>query len=609
MTLVLVRHAESEWNALDLFTGWTDVELSINGKKMAEEMANLFIHENLTFDFVFTSNLIRAIDTARYFDENSTTISAQELRERDYGALTGMNKKEAEQKLGSDTFFKIRRGYYERPENGESLEDVVKRVGLFYEEYIKKKVASGKNVAIVAHGNSLRALLVHIGIFTPENISSFEIQSCVPIMVDCENKEITYVNKYKFDGLQILDSRGYPTIQVTCKNKLTGKIVGKGSTPSGASCGSTEVLELRDENKNYFMGKSVLKAIDNLNLINRYIPLNDSTISNLKLIDSYLVKLDPSETKEKLGGNTTTAVSFCVANVCSKINNIEMYEYISSTYNDGKIGHSITPFVNIINGGKHSVTGDLKVQEFMIFPNETYPSYKKVQIVTEVYHSLKNVLCQKYGESAKCIGDEGGFCPPVKSNREAIENIILAISKIGYIPGSDVFLALDCASSEFYNEFTELYEIEKGIYLNRDELIEYYGKLIEEYPMLKSIEDGFHEKDYDGWQKFTALYGDKIMIVGDDLFTTNSKLIENGLKLKLANSLLLKVNQIGTISEAIQSAKLFDNSRVIVSHRSGETNHSYIIDIAKGIGAAYVKIGSPCRGERVEKFNRLLEIN
>jgi enolase len=210
---------------------------------------------------------------------------------------------------------------------------------------------------------------------------------------------------------------------------------------------------------------------------------------------------------------------------------------------------------------------------------------------------------------AKCIGDEGGFCPPINNIREALNNILDSIEQAGYISGSDVFLALDCAASEFYDENSRLYEIEKSLFIDSDTLIKYYGQLIEDYPMLKSIEDGFHETDYDAWQKFTQLYGDKIMIVGDDLFTTNSRLIKYGLENKLANSLLVKVNQIGTISEAIESAKMFDKNNIIVSHRSGETNHAYIIDIAKGIGAKYVKIGSPCRGERVEKFNRLIEIN
>lgn len=611
MSLVIVRHAESIWNVKDIFTGWNDVDLTEYGIKTAKEMALLLKYENYTFDYIFTSDLIRTINTSQFICKENVKdiIHSSYLKERDYGELTGMNKKDAEKKLGSEIFFKIRRGFYHRPIGGESLSDVTIRVGNYFDNTIKPLLEQGNNVIIVAHGNSLRGLLVHLNIFSPETIPNFEIQSCVPIVVDYNNKNYEYINKYNLEGLQILDSRGYPTIQVVCKNKLTGKIMGKGSSPSGASCGSTEAIELRDGDNNLYMGKSIFKAIDNLQLVNRFIPLNDNTIDNLKLIDNYLKQLDSSELKTKLGGNTTTAVSFCIADVASKLNKIEMYEYISKLYNNNLTSSSITPFVNIINGGKHSIKGDLKIQEFMIFPNENYPIYKKIQIVTEVYHSLKKILCKKYGEIAKSIGDEGGFCPPINNPREAINCMIEAIKLSGYEPGIDVFLALDCAASEFYDEKEKLYEIEKDLFINSDELINYYGKLIKEYPMLKSIEDGFHETDYESWKKFTHLYGNKIMIVGDDLFTTNSRLINYGLKNNLANSLLLKVNQIGTITEAIEGAKLFNSQNVIVSHRSGETNHSYIIDIAKGIGAKFVKIGSPCRGERVEKFNRLLEIN
>jgi enolase len=611
MSLTIVRHAESLWNVKDIFTGWNDIGLTQYGFNSAYQMAEFLQSHHFQFDYIFTSDLTRTIDTAKFLIDYNVKdfIHSPELKERDYGILTGMNKINANEMLGSELFFNIRRGYYTRPENGESLEDVTKRVGTYFDNKIKPLLDNGNNIIIVAHGNSLRGLLVHLNIFNPETIPDFEIQSCIPILVDYNNRDYLYINKYSLEGIQILDSRGYPTIQVACRDILTDKIVGKGSSPSGASCGSTEAIEIRDGNANFYMGKSILKSIDNLNLINRYIPLNDKTICDLKLIDQYLKKIDPSELKTKLGGNTTTAVSFCIADTASKLLDIEMYQYISKLYNDENTGSSITPFVNIINGGKHSVSGDLKIQEFMIFPNEDYPIYKKIQIVTEVYHSLKKVLCEKYGDMAKCIGDEGGFCPPINNIREALNNILDSIEQAGYISGSDVFLALDCAASEFYDENSRLYEIEKSLFIDSDTLIKYYGQLIEDYPMLKSIEDGFHETDYDAWQKFTQLYGDKIMIVGDDLFTTNSRLIKYGLENKLANSLLVKVNQIGTISEAIESAKMFDKNNIIVSHRSGETNHAYIIDIAKGIGAKYVKIGSPCRGERVEKFNRLIEIN
>ena len=246
----------------------------------------------------------------------------------------------------------------------------------------------------------------------------------------------------------------------------------------------------------------------------------------------------------------------------------------------------------------------------MIFAKDNMIITDQIRMYCEIYYNLKKLLVVKYGEQAKSIGDEGGFCPPIYSADEALCVIEEAIYLSEYKIGEDVFIALDCAASEFYDIDTKLYQVEKDKFLNSDELIEYYETLIEKHPALKSIEDGFHETDYDAWKKFTCKFSDKLMIVGDDLFTTNPKLIKKGIDNKWANTLLLKVNQIGTISEAIKSAKMMieKGNDVIVSHRSGETNHAYIVDLAVGIGARYLKIGSPCRGERVSKFNRLLEI-
>jgi enolase len=300
-----------------------------------------------------------------------------------------------------------------------------------------------------------------------------------------------------------------------------------------------------------------------------------------------------------------------MADVATKSEGLEMFEYIQKHYGFEKSSSLPTPLVNIINGGKHGVTDDLKIQEFMIFPNESYSVSKKTQIICEVYQTLKEILVKKYGKNAKSIGDEGGFCPPIYNAEEALTVIEESIVAAKYEVGKDVFMALDCAASEFYNTETKLYEVEKDLLLTSDQLIDYYGGLIEKHPALKSIEDGFHEHDYEAWQKFTQKFGDQIMIVGDDLFTTNSALIKKGLTGLWANTLLLKVNQIGTVTEAIESAKLMfaEGKNVIVSHRSGETNHAYIVDIAVGIGAKYLKIGSPCRGERVAKFNRIIEIS
>lgn len=618
MSLYILRHGESEWNKENKFTGLTDIKLSKAGKN--ESFIAGILLKNKKIDCIVTSKLSRTIETAEIIesqlDNNNIVIfSSAHLNERDYGSLTGKNKDEIKEVYGEDKLKLWRRSYSTAPPNGESLNDVKKRAGIFFDNYILNLLKNGKNVLIVAHGNSLRGLLVHLQVFDEKTIETFEISTCVPIEVHLESKTIEYINQYKLIGTQIIDSRGTPTIEVACYDTIKKKFVGKGSSPSGASCGSSEVLELRDNDKNYYFGKSVQKCIDNLSIVNKQIMLNNKTITDIKYIDNELVKLDGTEMKTKLGGNTTTAISFCIADVASRLKNLEMFEYISNTYklNKTNIGpFSLpTPLVNIINGGKHSVTGELKIQEFMIFPNEKFTIKEKMRIISEVYISLQKLLVSKYGAQSKSIGDEGGFCPAIYTTEEALSVIEEAIMLANYTPGLDVFLALDCAASEFYNEETKLYEVEKGLFLTNDELIMYYKNIIEKYPSLKSIEDGFHEKDYVAWKKFTQQFSDKIMIVGDDLFTTNKKLIEYGITNSLANTLLLKVNQIGTITESIEGAELMfnQNNNVIVSHRSGETNHAYIVDIAVGIGAKYLKIGSPCRGERVAKFNRLLEID
>ena len=618
MVFIILRHGESLWNKENKFTGLTDISLSINGINEALEAKEILSKYN--FDYVFTSGLKRTVETADLvlpLTHTSKMYNTIELNERDYGDLTGKNKDEIKKEYGEKKMHEWRRSYYESPPNGENLDDVKNRVGKYFDKNILplfqlnqplKKIEP--NILIVAHGNSLRSLFVHLGLKTNITIENFEISTGIPIHIDIKKSKFWYENTYQLIGSQILDSRGFPTIEISCFDTNLKKFIGKGSTPSGASCGSTEVLELRDKDIKLYKGKSIFKAIENISTINNQMILNNNTITNLKKCDMQLNAIDNTDLKIMLGGNTTTAVSFCIADTASKLLNLELFEYISQTY---KLNTSInlpTPFVNIINGGKHSVTGHLKIQEFMIFPKETISISKKIQMICEIYYTLQKLLVDKYGESAKSIGDEGGFCPPIYNTEEALQIIEEAIIEAKYIPNKDIFLALDCAASEFYNETTKLYEIEKDLFLNKDELIEYYENIMNKYPSIKSIEDGFHETDYSAWIEFTKRNSDKIMIVGDDLFTTNSRLIKSGLKEKWANALLLKVNQIGTITEAIQSAELMfnENKNVIVSHRSGETNHAYIIDIAVGIGAKYVKIGSPCRGERVAKFNRLIEI-
>ena len=617
MVLIVLRHGESEWNKENKFTGWTDVGLSYNGMEEAVRAGDLISQYNI--DYVCVSTLKRAVNTFSALSDklqpsNNGTLTIyymDELKERDYGDLTGKNKDELKEMYGAEMVQKWRRSYYETPPNGENLEQVAHRAGVCFDKDIRPLLQQDKNVLIVSHGNTIRALFVHLGFYTPENVESFEVATGKPLYIDLKTNSFGYVNKYELIPYQIIDSRGFPTIEVSCYDKTTRKCVGKGSTPSGASCGSNEMLELRDGKPDCYKGKSVFKAVNNVISANPRLMLTPQTIKNLTALDKQLMALDTSELKTEMGGNAITAMSFCFADVASKLANKQMFEYIADLYNHKIDPQNLpTPFVNIINGGKHSVTGELKIQEFMIFSRDDMSVRKKTQAICEIYYTLQKLLVERYGASAKAIGDEGGFCPPIHSAEEALGVIEEAIGKSGYQVGVDIFIALDCAASEFYNIDTGYYEVETDLFLNGDELITYYGKMLEAHPGLKSIEDGFHESDYDSWKKFTSLYSDKIMIVGDDLFTTNKKIIKQGLENGWANTLLLKVNQIGTITEAIEGAMMMfeKGNNVIVSHRSGETNHAYIIDLAIGIGAKYVKIGSPCRGERVAKFNRLLEI-
>ena len=610
--LYILRHGQSVWNFENKFTGWTDVELNKNGIKEAENVGKIV--KDLNINYVFTSNLKRTIQTAEIIqtyinNPNLITINNEALNERDYGIFTGKNKDEIKNEFGMDYVHTLRRSYYNKPDKGESLFDVKSRTGHYFDSYIYPK-AQYNNVLIVAHGNSLRALLVHLGIKDENTIESFEIPTGLLIKIDLANKELFYMNNFQLHGRQILDSRGNPTIEVLCKN-MENKIIGRGSSPSGASCGSKEAYEMRDENKALFNGKSVLSTLEQLKYINTKILLKEENICDLENIDKQLIKLDNSSNKTTLGGNTTTALSFCMLDVISNLCNIEKYEYIKKIAKNSKDLFIPTPMANVLNGGKHG-SGGLQIQEFMIFPNEKYDINRKIQIIYDTTLHLKKNLSKKYGHASTNLGDEGGFVPcGITTSFQALELLEESIKNANLVPNQDVFIALDCASSEFYDKKTKLYEIEENMKLTGEQLIEYYNKMLETFPFIKSIEDPFDEDDYEHWNKFTSQNGDKINIVGDDLFCSNLEYVNQGLQNNWANSLLLKVNQIGTISESILSANkmLHNNKIVIVSHRSGETNHSFIIDIAVGLGAQYVKIGGLCRGERIEKYNRLLEIN
>lgn len=610
--LILIRHGQSVWNKENRFTGLTDVELSEKGIEEAKHSFELIQSVGFTIDKAFTSDLKRARKTCEIIlgdiDYNIITSSSA-LNERDYGDLTGKNKSEIIKEYGEECIHRWRRGYYDKPPNGENLDDVYNRVRDFYNSTINSFVEQGNTVLISAHGNSLRALFVVLGLYNNREIEKVEIPTGKPYIITFKDGLIAqnrYLCPVELKGRQILDSRGNPTVEVDLY--MNGNFIARDSSPSGASTGTNEAVELRDKTDDYF-GKSVNNAVKNVNKFNSSLYLDDNYVSNQVGFDMELCRFDGTTLKENLGGNATTAISFAAATASAKINQIELFQHIGNVYELVDEYKLPTPMVNILNGGKHA-GGNLQIQEFMIMPAENISFKEKLHNVTSVYHSLGNILVNRYGVSSKNLGDEGGFAPQLDSPGEALNVIEEAIEKSGFIAGKDIYLALDCASSEYYDKSTGKYEVEKNLFLSNVELVEYYKKLVEQHPSLKSIEDPFDEFDYEGWRIFTKELGDKVMIVGDDLFTTNIKTVENGIKNKWANSLLLKVNQIGTITEAVEAAKLmFENKmNVIVSHRSGETTSTLIADLSVGIGAKYIKTGAPARGERIVKYNRLLQI-
>ncbi len=393
---------------------------------------------------------------------------------------------------------------------------------------------------------------------------------------------------------EILDSRGNPTIEVDVT--LQSGVVGRASVPSGASTGEREALELRDNDSRY-MGKGVQNAVNNVNLIIKKALLGMDA-RDQQLIDKTMIELDGTETKSKLGANAILGVSMAVLKAASQNQNKELYEYIG---NEKTLPR---PMMNILNGGMHADNG-LDFQEFMIIPNADNIK-ERIRIGSEVFHHLKKVLKDE-GYNTN-VGDEGGFAPNFKTNIEALDAIIKAIEEAGYIPGKDVNLALDVAASEFY---------ENGIYnlkgenkkLTTDELINYYENLTKKYPII-SIEDPVDENDWEGFTKITEKLGNKIQLVGDDLFVTNKKYLQKGIDLKAGNAILIKVNQIGTITETLETINLAKQNdyNTIISHRSGETEDTTIADLAVGLGLGQIKTGSLSRTDRVAKYNRLIRI-
>lgn len=394
---------------------------------------------------------------------------------------------------------------------------------------------------------------------------------------------------------EILDSRGNPTVEVDMI--LENGACARASVPSGASTGSREALELRDKDSNRYQGKGVLKAVNNINEIIK--PKLIGIEANVKVVDEILLKLDNTPNKINLGANATLAVSLACLKCEALLNNKELYEYVS----DGQVSMPV-PMVNIINGGAHAVN-NLDIQEFMIVPHQETMK-ERIRAASEIFHTLKKLLTN--ANYAVGVGDEGGFAPNLKNNKEALDFIVKAINDSNYIPGKDIGIALDVAASEFYNEETNTYKLD-GKDITSDELISYYNELLETYPIV-SIEDPFYENDWESLTKFTNLVGNKIMIVGDDFFVTNKIYLQKGIDLKAGNAIIIKANQIGTITETLETVKLAkaNNYHTIISHRSGETEDTFIAELAVGLDAKYIKTGSMSRGERICKYNELLRI-
>jgi enolase len=400
---------------------------------------------------------------------------------------------------------------------------------------------------------------------------------------------------------EILDSRGNPTVEVDLT--LADGSFGRSAVPSGASTGSHEALELRDGDKKRYGGNGVLKAVTNVNIfLSKQLKGKEW---NQKSIDEKMIELDGTETKSKLGANAILGVSMAFAHAQAKSEKKPLYKYFAQIAKTGKPMSLPLPMMNILNGGKHA-ENSTDFQEFMVMPVGAKTWSQALQMGAEVFHSLKKILHKK-GLSTT-VGDEGGFAPSLASNEEALEVIILAIQNAGYKPGKDIAIALDPAATEFYSDGK--YHLEReGKTLTNEELVAFYSVWVKKYPIV-SIEDGFSEDDWSGWKLMTKINGKKIQIVGDDLFVTNVKRLQTGITEKSANSILIKVNQIGTITETIDAIKMANKAGMtaVVSHRSGETEDTTISHFVVGLGCGQIKTGSLCRSERVAKYNELLRI-
>lgn len=407
----------------------------------------------------------------------------------------------------------------------------------------------------------------------------------------------------KIHARQILDSRSNPTIEVDVT--LENGIMGRASVPSGASTGAFEAVELRDGNKKCYNGKSVLKAVENVNTIIAK-AIVGKNVYDQKGIDKAMIALDGTENKANLGANAILGVSLAVAKAASIVDGKPLYRYL------GKESVLPVPMLNILNGGKHA-DNNINCQEFMIMPVGAKTFTQALQWSAEIYQTLKSVLKSK--NLATGVGDEGGFAPNLQSDEDALKNIVEAIEKAGYKPGNQVAIALDVAATEMYDEAVKIgkegsyYFWKTGEVYTAEQLIKYYKSLTEKYPII-SIEDGLAEEDWQGWAALTKALGKKLQLVGDDLFVTNTKRLKKGIENHVSNSILIKVNQIGTLTEAIEAIRLANKNHMtaVVSHRSGETEDSFIADLVVGLGCGQIKTGAPARSERVAKYNQLLRI-
>ena len=397
---------------------------------------------------------------------------------------------------------------------------------------------------------------------------------------------------------EIMDSRGNPTIEVDVL--LESGVIGRAAVPSGASTGAKEAVELRDGDKSRYLGKGVLKAVEHVNteITEAIIGLD---AEEQAFIDKTLIELDGTENKDRLGANAILGVSMACARAAAEESGLPLYRYLGGS----GMMQLPTPMMNIINGGEHA-DNSVDIQEFMIIPAGLPTFREALRCGAEIFHKLKKTLAAK--GLATTVGDEGGFAPDLPSNESALQLIMEAITAAGYEPGKDVYLGLDCASSEFYKDGQYVLASE-NVSLSSAQFCDYLATLCDKYPII-SIEDGMDEFDWDGWDLLTQRLGDKVQLVGDDLFVTNPKILKEGIQKKVANSVLIKVNQIGTLTETFETIEMAKRAgyTVVISHRSGETEDTTIADIAVATNALQIKTGSLCRSERVAKYNQLLRI-